>query len=96
MNSKFFIAIISVSILWILRGYIRANLMNDNRLRIINVSTLVATITPLIVFYTVEISSDYGVMLSLTIFSSLIILELLCYAFYGMARTLQQRQITTE
>ncbi|ANS44581.1 hypothetical protein [Serratia inhibens] len=95
MNAEFFIAIVGVSMLWILRGYIRANLMNDNRLRIINASILVAMMTPLAVFYAVEIP-NYGVMLSLSIFSALIILELLCYALYGMTQALQRRQIAAE
>lgn len=85
MNAYFFIAIIGVSTLWIVRGYFRSVLMTNNRLGVINFSIVTALATPVAVFYLFHIA-NYGLLLSVSIFSSLIVVELLCYGAYGLIR----------
>lgn len=91
MNAYFFIAIIGISTLWIVRGYCRSVLMTNNRLGVINFSIFTALVTPVAVFYLFHIA-DYGLMLSVSIFSSLILVELLCYGAYGLIRGVSRPQ----
>ncbi|MDT3249629.1 hypothetical protein QZQ97_01660 [Serratia sp. root2] len=91
MNAGFFIAIIFISTLWIVRGYFRSVIMTNNRLGIINLSIFTALVTPILVFYLFPIA-DYGLMLSVSIFSALIVVELLCYGVCYLTRGVSRSQ----